>query len=283
MWNTMRAWILMAGLTGLLVGLGYFFGGRGGAMIFFLISLGMNFVSYFYSDRIVIRMTGAQPLTEGQAPELHAMVGRLTQRAGIPMPKLYLMNESQPNAFATGRNPEHGVVAVTSGLLQILDRDEVEGVIAHEIGHIKNRDILIGAVAAAMAGAISMLASIAQWGAIFGGFGGNDEDDGGSLIGTLVMAFVAPIAAMIIQMAISRSREYLADETGARLAGNPNGLSDALLKLEAASGRVPMAVNPAASHMFIVNPLSADLMMRLFSTHPPIPDRVERLRKMTVQ
>lgn len=279
MMNTMKAWLLMGGLSALLVALGYAVGGQSGAMIFFVISLGMNFFSYYYSDKMVVRMTGSTPITEAEAPELYAMVRRLTQRAGIPMPSIYLTPSEQPNAFATGRNPEHAVVAVTGGLLRILDRSEVEGVIAHEIAHIKNRDILIGTIAASMAGAVSMIANVAQWGAFLGGFGG-DEDDGGSLVGTLLMAILAPIAAMIIQMAISRSREYLADETGARLAGSSRGLSSALLKLEAASNQIPMAVSPAASHMFIVNPLSADFMMKLFSTHPPIADRVRRLSDM---
>lgn len=281
--NNLKALALMSGLSVLLVLLGNAVGGKNGAMLFFIISLGMNFFSYYYSDKLVIKMTGSREVNEHDAPQIHAMIRKLAGRAGIPMPKVYVTPSHQPNAFATGRNPENSAIAVTEGLLKMLDQDEVEGVIAHEIAHIKNRDILIGTIAASLAGAISMIASVAQWGAMFGGLGGNsDDEDGGSFIGTIVMAIVAPIAAMIIQMAISRSREYLADETGARLAGKPEGLSRALLKLEAASRNTPMDVNPAAAHMFIVNPLSGLSLAGLFSTHPPIAERVNKLNMMSV-
>ncbi|MBP1762766.1 MAG: peptidase, family [Firmicutes bacterium] len=208
----------------------------------------------------------------------------MTSKAGIPMPKVYITPSQQPNAFATGRNPENAAIAVTEGLFNILNRDEIEGVLAHEIAHIKNRDILISTIAASMAGAISMIANVAQWGLMFGGLGGNnDEDNAGGFLGTIVMALIAPIAAMIIQMAISRSREYLADETGARLTGKPEGLSSALLRLEAASRKIPMDVSPSAAHMFIVNPLSRMGLANLFSTHPPIKERVAKLNQMKFQ
>jgi heat shock protein HtpX len=250
-------------------------------MLFFLISLGMNFFSYFYSDKVAISMTRSQPVSEEEVPELYAIVRRLTQRAGLPMPRIYITPSPQPNAFATGRNPAHAAVAVTEGILQILNKSELEGVLAHELAHVKNRDILVGTVAATFAGAISMLANVVQWGAMFG-MGRDDEEGGGNLIGALLLAIIAPIAAMIVQMAISRSREYMADEYGARFAGNTGGLSYALLKLENAAHRIPMQVNPAASHMFIVNPLSGASMARLFSTHPPIEDRVKRLSELRI-
>lgn len=279
--NNLKALALMSSLSVLLVLLGNAVGGKNGAILFFIISLGMNFFSYYYSDKLVIKMTGSREVNEHDAPQIHAMIRKLTGRAGIPMPKVYVTPSKQPNAFATGRNPDNSAIAVTEGLLKILNQDEVEGVIAHEIAHIKNRDILIGTMAASLAGAISMIASVAQWGAMLGGLGGNsDDEDGGSFIGTIAMAIVAPIAAMIIQMAISRSREYLADETGARLAGKPEGLSRALLKLEAASRNTPMDVNPAAAHMFIVNPLSGISLAGLFSTHPPIAERVNKLNML---
>ncbi|NLW91232.1 MAG: zinc metalloprotease HtpX [Syntrophomonadaceae bacterium] len=281
--NSIKVFILMGVFSVLLVFMGNAAAGQSGAVFFFLLSLGINLFSYYNSDRMVIRMTKSQPLSESDAPELYSMVRNLASRASIPMPRLYLTPSAQPNAFATGRNPEHAVVAVTQGLMQILNREEVEGVLAHEIAHIRNRDILIGTIAASFAGAISMLANIAQWGAIFGGFGSNDDEGGTGLVGMLILAIVAPIAALIIQMAISRSREYLADETGARITGQPRGLSNALLKLQNAAGRTPMAVDPAASHMFIVNPLSGASFKTLFSTHPPIEERVARLNKMDVR
>jgi heat shock protein HtpX len=278
--NTLKIWLLMGSLTVLLVLLGNAFGGQSGAMIFFVIAMAMNFFSYFYSDKIAIKMTRSYPVSETEAPDLYAIVGRLSQRAGIPMPRLYVTPSDQPNAFATGRNPEHSAVAVTEGIMRILNRSEVEGVLAHELAHIKNRDVLVGTIAAALAGAITMMANAFQWAAIFGLGRGNDDEGGGSMIGGLAMAFIAPIAAMVIQLAISRSREYTADATGARIAGSSEGLSNALLKLESTAHRIPMKVNPAASHMFIVNPLSGASLMKLFSTHPPIEERVARLRGM---
>lgn len=279
--NNIKVFLFMGVFSVLLVFLGNAIAGQSGAVIFLLLSLGINLFSYYNSDRMVVRMTNSKPLTEADAPELYAMVRNLAARASIPMPRLYITPSSQPNAFASGRNPEHAIVAVTEGLTQILNREEVEGVLAHEIAHIKNRDILIGTIAASFAGAISMLANIAQWGAIFGGFGGNDDEEGGTgLVGMLILAILAPIAALIIQMAISRSREYLADETGARITGRPRGLSSALLKLQNAAGHTPMQVDPSASHMFIVNPLSGHSFRTLFSTHPPIEERVARLNQM---
>jgi heat shock protein HtpX len=228
----------------------------------------------------VLKMYRAQEVTPQQAPDLYRIVERLAQRAQLPMPKVYLIPKDAPNAFATGRNPEHAVVAVTRGLLELMAPDEIEGVLAHELAHVNNRDILIGSIAATMAGAIMMLASMAKWGAIFGGFRGNDDEGGGGMgmIGTLALAFIAPMAAMVIQMAISRSREYLADATGARFAGSPDGLAKALVKLGSYSQRRPMNANAATAHMFIVNPLSGRSMQSLFSTHPPIEERVQRLR-----
>jgi heat shock protein HtpX len=280
--NNLKVWLMMAVLSIILVFIGSAVGGRSGAMLFFLISLGMNFFSYYFSDKVAIKMTRSQPVSEEEVPELYAIVRRLTERAGLPMPSIYITPSPQPNAFATGRNPAHAAVAVTEGLLQILNKNELEGVLAHELAHVKNRDILVGTIAATFAGAISMLANIIQWGAIFGMGRGDDDEGGGSLIGGLLLAIIAPIAAMIIQMAISRSREYLADENGARIAGNTGGLSNALLKLESAAHRIPMQVNPAASHMFIVNPLSGASMARLFSTHPTTEERVKRLSELRV-
>ncbi len=283
--NTIKTGLLMGVLSVLLVIIGNAVGGQSGAFLFLAISVGMNLFSYYYSDKMVIKMTGSKPVSEAQAPELYAMIKKLSDRAEIPMPRLYITASVQPNAFATGRNPENAVVAVTEGLLKVLNRDEIEGVLAHEIAHIKNRDILIGTIAASFAGAISMIANVVQWGAMFGGLSGNndDEDEAGyGIFGSLVLAVVAPIAALIIQMAISRSREYLADKTGAQLAGKSQGLSNALLKLEQSSNRIPMQVNPAASHMFIVNPLSGRSLMNMFSTHPPISERVAILNQMKI-
>lgn len=280
--NNFKVWLMMAGLSVILVLIGNAVGGSSGAMLFFVISLGMNFFSYYYSDKVAIKMTRSVPVSEAEVPELYAIVRRLTQRAGLPMPRIYITPSPQPNAFATGRNPAHAAVAVTEGLLRMLNKTELEGVLAHELAHVKNRDILVGTIAATFAGAISMLANIIQWGAIFG-MGRSDDDEGaGGLIGGLLLAIIAPIAAMIIQMAISRSREYMADEDGARIAGNAGGLSNALLKLENAAHRIPMEVNPAASHMFIVNPLSGASMARLFSTHPTTQDRVKRLSELRI-
>jgi heat shock protein HtpX len=279
--NNFKVFLLMGLLSIILVLIGGAVGGQSGAMLFFLISLAMNFFSYYFSDKVAISMTRSQPVSEQEAPELYNIVRRLTQRAGLPMPRLYVTPSPQPNAFATGRNPANSAVAVTEGLLRLLNRTELEGVLAHELAHIKNRDVLVGTIAATFAGAITMLANIIQWGAIFG-MGRDDDDGGAGFLGAILLAIIAPIAAMIIQMAISRSREYGADESGARFAGNTGGLANALLKLESGARRIPMQVNPAASHLFIVNPLSGQSVARLFSTHPPIADRVERLKKMRV-
>lgn len=279
--NTLKAWLLMGVLTVLLVSLGNALMGQSGALLFFIIAMAMNFFSYFYSDKIAIKMTRSYPVTEAEAPELYRIVRELSQRAGIPVPKVYVTPSPQPNAFATGRNPNHAAVAVTEGIMRLLNRTELEGVLAHELAHIKNRDVLVGTIAAALAGAITMIANVFQWAAIFG-MAGDDEDNPAGMLGGLVLALIAPIAATIIQLAISRSREYLADATGARIAGAPDGLASALLKLQAGARRVPMQVNPATSHLFIVNPLSGASMARLFSTHPPIEDRVEKLRSMRI-
>jgi heat shock protein HtpX len=278
--NTLKTVALLTFLTVLLVFVGGAVGGRSGMIIAFGMALVMNFVSYWFSDKIVLAMYKAQPVTESQAPELYGSVRRLSQKAGLPMPKVYIMPEEALNAFATGRNPEHGVVAVTEGILRALSREELEGVLAHELAHIKHRDILTGTIVATIAGAISMLAQMAHWALLFGG-GRRDDDEGGSPIVALVMMIVAPIAAMLVQMAISRTREYEADKGGAQIAGNPFGLVNALQKLEQGAQVVPMHdAKPATAHMFIVNPLTGGGLMKLFSTHPPIADRVKRLREM---
>jgi heat shock protein HtpX len=283
--NNMKAFLLMGVLTVLLVLIGDAVGGRSGAMLFFVIALAMNFITYFFSDSIAIKMTRSYPVTEDEAPELYAIVRNLSERAGIPMPRIFMTPSPQPNAFATGRGPAHAAVAVTEGIMRLLSRSELEGVLAHELGHVKNRDVLIGTIAASLAGAITMIANMLQWGLIFGGIGGSDDEGGGGILGlagTLLMIILAPIAAMLIQMAISRSREFEADADGARLAGRSDGLAGALLKLEKGAQQIPMQVNPAASHLFIVNPLSGQSMARLFSTHPPIEERVRRLEEMTI-
>lgn len=280
--NTFKVTLLMGALTVLLVMMGGAIGGQSGAMVFFLIAMAMNFFSYFYSDTLAIKMTGSYPVSEVEAPELYAIVGRLAQRANLPMPKIYIQPTDQPNAFATGRDPSHSAVAVTEGITRILNPTELEGVLAHELAHIKNRDVLVGTIAAALAGAVGMIANALQWGAMMGMGRSSDGDEGqgGGMAGGLIMAILAPIAAMIIQMAISRSREYVADASGAKIAGSPHGLASALLKLESAARIVPMAANPATSHLFIVNPLSGQSLARLFSTHPPIEDRVAKLKSM---
>lgn len=276
MGNIFKTGLLLAVLSAMLVLLGGAMGGRGGMMIGLVMALVMNVGSYWFSDKIVLRMYGAQPLEERDAPQLHAMVRRLTQRAGIPMPRVYLIPSDSPNAFATGRNPEHAAIAVTSGIMRILDDDELEGVIAHELAHVKNRDVLISTIAATLAGAITYMAHMLQWSAIFG-HRGNDDEGGGSPFGALIMAFLAPIAAMLVQMAVSRAREYQADATGARLAGRTHGLQRALGKLHVASERMPMHASPATAHLFIVNPLTGRSFRMLFSTHPPIEERIARL------
>jgi heat shock protein HtpX len=278
--NNIKTVVLLVTLTLVLVWAGGALGGKQGMTIALLFALGMNFISYWFSDKIVLRMYGAKQVTEADAPDLYSIVRGLVQKAGMPMPKVYIMDQEQPNAFATGRNPNHAAVAVTTGIMRILSREELQGVIAHELSHIRNRDILIGTVAATIAGAISYLAQMAQWAMIFGGHRGDDEE-GSSPIASFVMMIVGPIAALIIQMAISRSREYAADSGGAALAGNPRYLSGALRKLHMASQQIPMHANPATSHMFIVNPFSGGGLLKLFSTHPPIEERIARLESMS--
>jgi heat shock protein HtpX len=280
--NGFKTMVLMVTLTLMLVAIGGLLGGKSGMTFALIMAFGMNFITYWFSDKIVLKMYGAKPVTEAEAPELYGIVRRLAHRAELPMPKVYIMDEDQPNAFATGRNPQKGVVAVTTGIMRILSREELEGVIAHELAHIKHRDILVGTVAATIAGAISYLAQMAQWAMIFGGRR-DDEEGGGNPIASIVMMIVGPIAAMMVQMAISRSREYGADAGGARIAGNPMHLANALKKLHTASQRIHMDANPATSHMFIVNPLSGGGLLRLFSTHPPIEERVARLEAMAMR
>jgi len=276
--NTLKTTVLMVGLTLVLVWAGAAFGGRSGMTMALIVALAMNLFSYWFSDKIVLKMYRAREVSESAAPELYSIVRRLSQKAEIPMPKVYIMEQDQPNAFATGRNPSHAAVAVTTGIMRILSREELEGVIGHELSHVKHRDILIGTIAATVAGAISFLAQMAQWAMIFGGR--SDDDEGGSPIAALVMMIVGPIAALLIQMAISRSREYSADEGGAKLAGNPRYLAGALKKLDMTSKRIPMDARPATAHMFIVNPLSGGGLSKLFSTHPPIEERIARLESM---
>jgi heat shock protein HtpX len=282
--NMFKTALLLGVLTALLVLIGGAVGGRSGMLVAFVIALFMNFMSYWFSDKIVLAMYGAQPISEADSPRLYAIVRRLATRAGIPMPPVYLIPTDTPNAFATGRNPEHAAVAVTEGVMRILDEDELEGVLAHELSHVKNRDVLISTMAATLAGAITYLAHMAQWAAIFGGGARGDDDEGGGSnpIALILMAVLAPIAALLVQMAVSRAREYQADASGARLAGHASGLAHALGKLEAASRTMPMQANPATAHLFIVNPLSGQALMNLFSTHPPIEERIARLRQMRV-
>jgi heat shock protein HtpX len=279
--NHFKTFILMLVLTGIFILVGTAIGGRSGAIYAFIFAGLMNFVMYWFSDKIVLRMYGAQQVTQGEAPELYQIVGELVNKASLPMPKVYIIENDTPNAFATGRNPEHAAVAVTTGILRILSKEELMGVIGHELSHIKHRDILISTIAATMAGAISMLASMARWGAIFGGGRSDDEEGGGgsNFLFVLIFTMVASIAAMLVQMAISRSREYLADEGGAHLA-HPLSLAKALGKLEIAAQRIPMEANPSTAHMFIVNPLRGGGVLSLFSTHPPIEERIARLEEM---
>lgn len=276
--NTLKTMVLMVTLTLMLVGFGAIIGGKQGMTFALLISFAMNFIAYWFSAKIVLKMYKAKEISESQSPDLYSIVRRLSQKAQLPMPKVYIMEEDQPNAFATGRNPEHGVVAVTTGIMRMLSKEELEGVIAHELSHIKNRDILVSTVAAAIAGAISYLAQMAQWTMIFGGR--SNDDEGGSPVASIVMMIVGPIAAMLVQMAISRSREYGADKNGAEICNNPSSLANALLKLDSASKQIPMNAIPATSHIFIVNPLTGGGILRLFSTHPPIEARVARLEAM---
>lgn len=270
-------------LTIILVALGSLIGGSQGALIAFLIAMVMNFVSYWFSDKIVLRMYGAQEVSPQEAPQLHSIVASLAQKASIPMPRTFIIEDDSPNAFATGRNPSNGVVAVTTGIMRLLSREELEGVLAHEISHIKHRDILVQTVAATLAGAITMIGSIARFGAIFGG-GSRDDEGGNNIFAVMIFSMIAGFAAILIQLAISRSREYLADEGGAHLAGNPLFLAGALKKLQMGVANIPMHdVRPSTAPMFIVNPLTGGGVLNLFSTHPPIEERVRRLEAMVYQ
>ena len=277
--NTLKTTFLMAVLTVLLVFVGASLGGQGGMMMAFIFALVMNGVSYWFSDKIVLRMYGAKEISADEAPKLRRIVEDLTLRARMPMPKLYLIPQEAPNAFATGRDEKHAAVAVTEGILQILDERELRGVLAHELSHVKNRDILIGTIAAAMAGAISMLANMAHWGMIFGGRS-DDNREGGHPVVALAMIIIAPLAALLVQMAISRGREFGADATGATISGDPLSLVSALRKLDQGAQQVPMDANPATAHMFIVSPLTGGGLVTLFSTHPSMKERIRRLEEM---
>lgn len=282
--NRMKTAILLATLTALMLWFGQALGGRGGFTLALIMAGAMNFASYWWSDKIVLRMYGAQELSEAEAPELFSIVRFLAQRAHIPMPKVYMLPQEAPNAFATGRDPQHAAVAVTSGIMQLLTRDELTGVLGHELGHIHGRDTLIMTVAATLAGAISMLANMAHWALLFGGASSRDDDEGGNPLVGLVGVIIAPFAAMLIQMAISRSREFIADEKGARLCGKPLALASALRKIESWSQQIPMmAGSPATAHLFIINPFSGGGLVRLFSTHPATAERIERLEAMARQ
>ena len=279
--NTLKITFFLTCLTLLMVAMGNAIGGQGGMVIALLLAGGMNFFSYWYSDKIVLKMYKAKEVSENESPTFYRMVKGLAERAGMPMPKVYIIPSESPTAFATGRNPQNAAVAATEGIMRILSADELEGVMAHELAHVQNRDTLISTIAATFAGAIAMLGNMLQWAAIFGG-GRDEEEGGGSMLGGLAMAFIAPMAAMLIQMAVSRSREYLADASGAKICGNPLALARALNKLQLASQQVPMSeATPATSHMFIVNPLKGASLAKLFSTHPPMEERIARLQAMS--
>jgi heat shock protein HtpX len=278
--NALKTTFLLTLLTLLFVFIGRMLGGNSGMIVALIFAAVMNLTTYWFSDKIVLAMYRAQPIKESDNPRLHSLVRRTATNANLPMPKVYIIPTHTPNAFATGRNPKHAAVAVTSGILKTLDEDELEGVISHEMAHIRNRDILTGSIVATLAGAISMLAFMARWAAIFGGYGGRDSEGRGGGIGLLIMAIVAPLAALLIQMAISRSREYAADQTGAKISHKPLSLANALKKLQYASRRVPLEAKPSTAHLFIVNPLSGRGMANLFSTHPPVEERVARLQSM---
>jgi heat shock protein HtpX len=279
--NSIKSVLLLATLTGVLVVMGQLIGGNAGMILAFGLAVVMNAGSYWFSDQIALRMAGAREVSPEEAPQLHSIVDELAYRAGLPKPRVAIVDSPSPNAFATGRDPEHAVVAATTGILRILNRDELMAVLGHELGHVKNRDILVSSIAATIAGAITMAAHMLQFAAFFGGFGGRNSDgEGTNPIAALAMIILAPIAALLIQMAISRSREYGADTTGAQIVGDPLALASALAKLEAGSKQIPLDVNPAASHLFIVNPLSGQFIAGLFSTHPPIQERIKRLRQM---
>ncbi len=280
--NTLKTTLLLGLLTGLILWFGAFLGGSQGMVIAFVFVAIMNFGSYWFSDKIVLAMYGAKPVTMNEAPDLYRVVHNLATRAGMPMPKLYVIPTDAANAFATGRNAEHAAVAVTEGILRLMTWDELEGVLAHELSHVRNHDILISSIAATLAGAIMMSANMVRWAAIFGGFSRDEREEGGGVIGLLMMSILAPLAAMVIQLAISRSREYQADASGAQLLHSGESLARALEKLEDASQRIPMDASPQTAHLFIVNPLSGRVLASLFSTHPPIEERIRRLRAMRV-
>ena len=280
MGNLIKTWFLLTVLTCLLVLAGGAIGGQQGMVIAFVLAFVMNVGSYWFSDKIVLSMYGAQPVDEAQAPELYRIVRELAAEAKIPVPPIYIIQDDSPNAFATGRNPSHAAVAVTEGILRIMSEDELKGVLAHELSHVKNRDTLIMTIAATLAGAITYLAQMAQWAAIFGGRSQDDEEGGSNPLVMILFAILAPIAAMLVQFAVSRSREFQADASGARLAGRTYGLAKALEKIEVASRVEPLPANPATAHLFIVNPLSGESFARLFSTHPPTEERIARLRAM---
>ena len=278
MGSFLKTTILLGALTGIIILIGGLIGGSHGVVFAFVIAAGMNFFSYWFSDKMVLRAYHAQPLDASSAPELYGIVTELAQAAKIPTPPLYLIDTDTPNAFATGRNPRHAAIAVTRGIMRVCDREELKGVLGHELSHVINRDILTSSIAATLAGAIMMIASFLRWGALFG-LGGRDDERGG-VLELLAMAILAPIAASLIQLAISRTREYQADASGAKLTHHPLYLANALRKLEAANERLPMDAGPATAHLFIVNPLSAQGLTRLFSTHPPIEERIRRLEQM---
>jgi len=276
--NTFKSTLLLVTLTLFLILIGEYFGGRNGMVLAFLLSVVFNFGTYFFSDKIALRMYNAQPVTREELPRAYAAVERLTAKQGLPMPKIYVLPTESPNAFATGRNPQHASVAVTRGILQLLDDEELEGVLAHELGHVKNRDILTSSIAATLAGAITMVARMGAWASMLGGGGGRDRERGGGGLSALLMIIVAPIAASLIQLAISRSREYEADATGAATTGNPYALARALQKLDAYSKKIPMDASPSNAHLFIVAPLlGSGGIASLFSTHPPMKERIRRL------
>jgi heat shock protein HtpX len=281
--NRLKTTLLLTCLTLLMVAMGNAIGGKAGMVFAFFMACAMNFFSYWFSDKIVLRLYGAREITENDHPAFYALVRRLAVQAGLPMPRVYIIPSESPNAFATGRNPDHAAVAATEGILHILSPDELEGVMAHELAHVANRDILVSTIAATFAGAISMLGNMLQWGAMLGGGRSDEEGEGaGGLTGSLALAIVAPIAALLIQMAVSRSREYLADETGARICGHPLALANALRKLHTASQILPMEeAKPASAHLFIVNPLTGGGLLSLFSTHPPMEERIARLEEMS--
>jgi heat shock protein HtpX len=283
MQSAVKTTLLLASLTALILVFGDLFGGSQGVKVAFVIAAVMNLGSYWFSDKIVLMSYRAQPIAESDAPELYRIVRGLSQKANVPMPRIYRIPTESPNAFATGRNPRHAVVAVTDGILRLLTWEELEGVLAHELGHVFNRDILVSSIAATLAGAVMMLARLAQWSAIFGGLSRDDRQDRGGGLALILMAILAPFAAMLIQLAVSRAREYGADDSGARLCGNPEALASALEKLAVGSGRIPLPASPQTAHLFIVNPLSGRSFANLFSTHPPIEERIRRLREMRLR